>query len=64
MLTYLFTYLERGHIVLYSVSKIMTLLQQFAKLCHIRYGRGQKVKLEKTAIKVLHVVLVNQEGSH
>ena len=52
-MTYLFTYLERGDTVLYSVSKCMTLLQILVKLCHIRYGRGQKVKLEKTAIKVL-----------
>jgi len=34
------------------------------KLCHIRYGRGQKVKLEKTAVKLLHFVLVNQESLH
>ena len=34
------------------------------KLCHIRYGKGQKVKLEKITVKVLHFVLVNQEGSH
>ena len=64
MLTYIFTYLERGDIELYRVSKVMTLLQQLMKLCHIRYGKGQKVKLEKTAIKILHFVLVNQEGSH
>ena len=40
MLNILFTYLERGDIVLYSVSEIMTLLYKFVKLCHIRYGRG------------------------
>ena len=37
------TYVERGDTVLYSVSNIMTLLQKIVKLCHIRYGRGQKV---------------------
>ena len=60
----LLIYLERGDIVLYSVSKITTLLKKLVKLCHIRYGRGQKIKLEKTAVKVLHFVLVNEEGSH
>jgi len=38
-----------------STTKIVTLY-------HNRYGRGQNVKLEKTAVQVLHVVLVNQEG--
>ena len=37
---------------------------KLVKLCQIRYDRGQKVNLEKTIIKVLHFVLVNQEGSH
>ena len=64
MLTYFFTYLEIGDIVLYSVSKIMILLQKCVKLCHIRYGKGQKGKLEQTTVKVLHCALVNQEGSH
>ena len=60
----LFTYLERGYVVHYSVSQIMTLLQTIVKLCHIRYDSGQKVKRLKTAVKVLLFVLVNQEGSH
>ena len=64
MLTYFFTYFERGDTVLYSVSNIMTLLQKLVKLCYFRYGRGQKVKLEKTAVKVLHFMLVNHNGSH
>ena len=42
--------MERGDIVLSGVSKIITLLQKMVKLCHIRYGRGEKVKLEKMAI--------------
>ena len=42
---------------------IVILLTKFVKLCH-RYGRGQKIKLEKTAVNILHIVLVNQEGSH
>ena len=40
--------------VFYSVSKIMTLLQKLLKLCHIRYSKGQKVKLEKTTVKVFY----------
>ena len=43
---------------------MMSLLKTLVKLYHIRYGKGQNVKLEKTAVQVLHVVLVNQEGSH
>ena len=40
MLTYFFTYLETGDVELYSVPKIMTLLQKTVKICHIRNGRG------------------------
>ena len=40
MLTYLFTYFEIGDVVLYSASKMMTLLQKIVKICHIRNGRG------------------------
>ena len=43
---------------------MMALLHKLVKFCHIRYGKGQKLKLEKNAVKVLHFVLVNQEGSH
>ena len=63
MLTYFYYIYEGGDMVLYSVSQIMT-TTKLVKLCHIRYGKGQKEKLGKTTVKVLHFVLVNQEGSH
>ena len=39
---------------LYSVPKIMMLLQKLATLCHIVRCRGKTVKKEKTVVKMLY----------
>ena len=49
MLTYHFYIFEKRIYGTFQCFK-----KKLVKLCHIRYGKGQKVKLEKTTVKVFY----------
>ena len=56
----IFTFLEKGFILLYSGRNIKLLFQILVKLCHFVYGMGKYIKIEKTAVKDLHTPSVWQ----